>query len=159
MTKTISILLLTFVFSNLFAQNDLPTTKADDKSFPTNIHEGSIKELENFDGKIVAYDGIIEKIENSRNNTPFYQLKINDNNSLWTVLMFKNDTNKIGDKVRVVGYLRPAEPNETEKKYLDSKFMVIAFGLIDFRNSNVLFVGGAEKQKKEWIDGKIPSSK
>ena len=75
--------------------------------------------------------------------------------------MFKNDTNKIGDTIRVVGYLRPTpnEPNEIEKKYLDGIYMVIAFGLVDFKNSNFLFLGSAVQQKQEWIDGKIPSSK
>ena len=159
MKTLLSILLLTFSITNLFGQNILPTTKANDKSFPTNIQEGSTKELMKFDGKIIAFNGTIEKIENSRNNTPFYRLKISNDNYLWTVLMFKNETNKIGDKIRVVGYLIPTEPNETEKQYLDGKFMVIAFGLIDFENSNFLFLGGAGQQKQEWIDGKIPSAK
>ena len=73
--------------------------------------------------------------------------------------MFKNEANKIGDKISVVGYLRPAEPNEIEKNYLVGKYIVIAFGLIDFENSNFLFLGGAEQQRQEWIDGEIPSSK
>ena len=73
--------------------------------------------------------------------------------------MFKNEANKIGNKVRVVGYLRTNEPNEDEEKYLGGKYMVIAFGLIDFNNSNFLFSGGAGQQKQEWIDGKIPSAK
>lgn len=134
-------------------------TNVNEKSFPINIQEGNIKELERFKGKVVAFDGTIEKIENSRNDTPFYKLKISDHNYLWTVLMFKNEVNKIGDKIRVAGYLSQAEPNEIEKKYLDGKYMVIAFGLIDFQNSNVLFLEGARIQKQEWIDGKIPSSK
>ncbi|MDI9868964.1 hypothetical protein [Flectobacillus roseus] len=153
----LSILLLTLSMTNLLGQSNSTTTKPTDKSFPTNIQEGSEKELDKFDGKIVAFDGTIEKIEKSRNNTPFYKLKIADDNYLWTVLMFKNKSNKIGDKVRVVGYLRPNEPNKDEKKYLDGKYMVIAFGLIDFNKSNFLFLGGARQQKQEWIDGKIPS--
>lgn len=159
MRTLLSILLLTLSVTNLLGQSNSPTTKSTDKSFPTNIKEGSEKELNKFDGKVVAFDGTIEKIENSRNNTPFYKLKIAADHYLWTVLMFKNEANKIGDKVRVVGYLRPNEPNEDEKKYLDGKYMVIAFGLIDFNNSNFLFLGGAGQQKQEWIDGKIPSAK
>ncbi len=159
MRTLLLILFLTLTLTNLFGQIDSRTTKPTDKSFPTNIHEGSEKELSKVDGKIVAFNGTIEKIENSRNNTPFYKLKITDGNYLWTVLMFKNEANKIGDKVRVVGYLRPNEPNEDEKKYLDGKYMVIAFGLIDFNNSSFLFLEGAGQQKQEWLDGKIPSAK
>jgi hypothetical protein len=150
----ISILLLTFSVSTVLGQSN---TNINDKSFPTNIQIGSIEELKTFDGKIIAYDGSIEKIENSRNNTPFYKLKITADNYLWTVLMFNNEANKVGDKVRIVGYLIPAEPNESEKKYLDTKYMVIAFGLLDFESSNLLMTEG--KQKQEWINGKIPSPK
>ena len=159
MRKILSILLLIFSVLNLYGQTNSPTTKANDKSFPTNINERNFKKLKQFDGKVVAFDGIIEKSETSRNNTPFYKLKISESNYLWTALMFKNGLNKIGDRIRVVGYLGLAEPNEIEKKYLDSKYMVIAFGLVDFKNSNFLFLGGAGQQKQEWIDGKIPSSK
>ena len=158
MKKLLLILLLTSSFSNLFGQNNMPTN-VNDKSFPINIQEGNIKELEIFKGKVVAFDGTIEKIENSRNDMPFYKLKISDHDYLWTVLMFKNEANKIGDKIRVAGYLSQAEANENEKKYLDGKYIVIAFGLVDFQNSNVLFLDGARIQKQEWIDGKIPSSK
>ena len=153
----LSILLLTFSVATILAQSNIPTTKPNAKSFPTNIQKGNIKELKKIDGKVVAYDGVIERIENSRNNTPFYKLKISGDNYLWTVLMFKNDINKVGDKIRVVGYLMPAEPNDIEKQYLDTKYMVIAFGLVDFEHSNLLMTEG--KQKQEWIEGEIPSSK
>ncbi len=159
MKRIYLILVFALAVINLFGQDIVPTTKASEKSFPTNVNEGNFKEIKKFNRKIVAFDGIIMSIENSRNNTPFFKLKIGDSDCLWTVLMFKNDANKIGDKVRVVGYLRPAEPNGTEKKYLDGKYIVIAFGLIDFKNSNFLFLGGAEIQKQEWIDGKIPNAK
>ena len=157
MKKILAILTLTLTVINLFGQNNPTTNEVNEKSFPINLSERKFKKLEKFNGKVVAFEGIIMRIENSRNNTPFYKLKIGESNYLWAVLMFKNEVNKMGDKVRVVGYLNPAVPNETEKTYLDGKYMVIAFGLVDFKNSNVLMLEG--KQKQEWISGKIPSSK
>ena len=159
MKKIFSILIFILSFAYLVGQNTEPTSKANEKSFPTNLNEGNFKKIKKFNGHIVAFDGIIEQIENSRNNTPFYKLKIGENKYLWSALMFKNDKNIIGDKIRVVGYLIPSEPNETEKKYLDGKYMVLTFGLVDFKISNFLFLSSAGKQKQEWIDGKIPSSK
>lgn len=159
MKKILLFLFLTVLIANSFGQTTNQITQANEKSFPTNLDETNIKKLKKFDGKIVAFDGKIEQIEISRNNTPFYKLRITNDTHLWTVLMFDNETNKIDDKIRVVGYLRPSEANESEKNYLDSKYMVIAFGLVDFKNSNFLFLGGAKQQKQEWIDGKIPSSK
>ena len=73
--------------------------------------------------------------------------------------MFKNEKYILGDKIREVGYLRPSDLNETEKKYLDGKYMVLSFGLVDIKNSDFLFISGAKTQKQEWFDGKIPSSK
>ena len=157
--KTRLLLIFTISFVNLFGQNIEPIANANEKSFPTNLNEGNYKKLKKINGQIVVFDGIIEQIENSRNNTPFYKLKIGVNNYLWTAMMFKNDKNIIGDKIRVVGYLRPVEPNETEKKYLDGKYMILSFGLVEIKNSNFLFISGAGIQKQECLEGKIPSSK
>jgi hypothetical protein len=156
MKKTQLIVIFTFLSLCLFGQED--SLLSYNRSCPTNINESLFDSLKLFEEKVVAFDGIIERIEVSRNNTPFYKLKIGNTKHLWTVLMFSNDNNNIGDTIRVVGYLAITEPNETEKAYLDGKYMVIAFGLIDFISSNIMFVNSAQKQKQEWIDGKIPSS-
>jgi len=161
MKKILSISIITFLSLNILGQNSIATINASDKSFPTNINERNIENLKDFEGKVVAFDAIIAQSEISRNNTPFYKLKIGTKSYLWAVLMFKNETNSIGDTIRIVGYLNPipTQLNGNESEYLDGKFMVIAFGLVDFKNSNFLFLEGAGKQKQEWLDGKIPSSK
>ncbi|MBS2101158.1 hypothetical protein [Carboxylicivirga linearis] len=153
MKKSLLIILLTLSFLELSAQN---TTEITEKSFPTNINQDNFKYLEKYKGKVIAYDGQIEKTVNSRNNTPFYKLKVGPKKYIWTVLMFNNKSNKVGDKIRVVGYLNLAEPDEKEKEFLDTEYMVIAFGLVDLEKSNFLFLGGAEKQKQDWINGLIP---
>jgi hypothetical protein len=160
MKKLFSILLLAFSVANLSAQKHLQISSATGNSCPTNLNHENFNNIRQFEGKVVAFDGIIERLENSGNNTPFYKLRLSDDYYLWTVLMFKNNANSLGDTIRVVGYVRPAiEPNDNEKEYLDGKYMVIAFGLLDFKNSNLLFAKAARKQKKEWIDGNIPTSK
>jgi hypothetical protein len=152
--RTFTILILSlFLFSLATAQ-----TKATLKSFPTNFSTSDFENLKKWNGEIIAFDGIIRKKEKSRNNTPFYLLELGENKSIWTTLMFKNKANKIGDSIRVVGYLSEIKDKRLEESYLDNeKFMVIAFGLVDFKSENFLFLGGAQIQKKEWIDGKIPT--
>ena len=155
-------LLFTFLFflvTNLWAQNDLKTLKANSKSFPTNIDGMNLKTLKDFNEEVVAFDGIIKKVENSNNNTPSYKLKIKGGGYLWTVLMFKNEANKKGDKIRVLGYLRQIVPSGREQEYLDGKYTVIVFGLVDFKKSKYLFVDGVENLKQEWLEEEIPSSK
>ena len=159
MKNFLILFILTVSFLDLPAQNSNSKTEVNEKSFPTNINQDNFNKLEEFKGQIIAFDGLIEKKENSRNNTPFYKLKIGPRKYIWTVLMFDNKVNKVGDNVRVVGYLNLSEPDENEKKFLDTEYMIIALGLVDFKNSNFLFLGGANKQKQDWINGMIPRVK
>jgi hypothetical protein len=107
---------------------------------------------------MIAYDGKILEIKNSRNNTPFYKLELGNDKYLWTVLMFKNEDNVIGEKIRVVGYLNKIDQKTTDEEYLKKeKYMVLALGLVDFEKENFLFVSSGYKQKEQWIKGKIPS--
>jgi len=139
MKKIVLIILVILSQKSLIGQDDLKNIKTNIKSFPKNIYIGNDVELEKLDGKTVAFDGTIEQIEKSRNNTPFYKLKVSDSTHIWTVLMFDNKKNNIGDKIRVIGYLFQSEPNESEKKFLESKCMVVSFGLVDFKNSFCIF--------------------
>lgn len=153
MKTSILLILSFFIISKVTAQ-----TKATPKSFPTNFSSSDFANLKKRNGDIIAFDGIIRQQKLSRNNTPFYFLELEGNKKIWTTLMFKNKTNKIGDRIRVVGYLTKKKDKKPEESYLDNeKFMVIAFGLVDFKNENFLFLGGAYLQKKEWIDGRIPT--
>lgn len=152
---------LIFIFSaiRLFGQHSLPVTEITAKSFPTNLNSENFNSVAQFDGKTVAFEGIIEQIRESKNNTPCYKLKIGKD-YLWTVLMFRNKESKVGDVIRVVGYLNPVPDKKgNEEDYLDGKYMAVAFGLVDFKNNNFLFLGGAKMQRQEWMEGKIPSSK
>ena len=152
------LIILTSTFLLLFQTANCQTLESKSGAFPTNIDSASFHLLKKYHGDIIAFDGQIKEIKNSRNNTPFYKLDLGDNRILWTALMFQNDVNKINESIRVVGYLRKTNDKRPEEKFLnDYKFMVLAFGLVDFKNSNFLFLSGADMQKKEWMDGKIPS--
>ena len=147
-----------FILSIILTSCVSAQTKATSKSFPTNFSISDFENLEKLNGDIIAFDGIIKQEKLSRNNTPFYFLELEKEKGIWTTLMFKNDKNKIGDEIRVVGYLTTVKDLRPEENYLDGeKFMVIAFGLVDFVKEDFLFLGGADIQKKEWIEGKIPT--
>lgn len=152
--RTFTILILSlFLFSHAAAQ-----PKATLKSFPTNFSSSDFDNLKKWNGEIIAFDGIIIQEKTSRNNTPFYLIELGENKCIWTILMFENKANTIGDNVRVVGYLTRVKDKRPEESYLDNeKFIIIAFGLVDFKNKNFLFLDEAQDQKKEWIDGKIPT--
>ncbi|WP_179319775.1 hypothetical protein [Winogradskyella helgolandensis] len=132
-------------------------TKVTNKSFPTNFDQSKFNKIKEFTNEMIAYDGKILEIKNSRNNTPFYKLELGEDSYLWTVLMFKNEDNLIGDKIRVVGYLNKIDQKDANEEYLTGeKYMVMALGLVDFENENFLFVSSGYKQKQQWIKGEIP---
>ncbi len=140
----------------LFSQN-----KVTPKSFPTNFSNSEFEKLDSIGDQIIAFDGVIKEKKISRHNTPFYLLELGKNKRIWTLILFKNDKNKINDKIRVVGYLTDIhrkDIREDETYLKNEKYIVIAMGLVDFKNENFLFVGGAKKQRKDWIKGKIPRS-
>jgi len=157
--KLTLIFVLTFFAQKLHGQSEQPKINVSSMSFPTNIATENFHRLKDFEDKIVAFDGVIDRIERSRDK-PFYRLRIGSS-YLWTGLLFNDNINKVGDQIRVVGYLVVAEPNESEKRYFEGKYMVIAFGLVDFKNENFLFVSEsmAGHQRTEWLEGKIPTAK
>lgn len=150
-------IIFSFCISKINAQGNI---KANPESFPINFNGEMIDKLPNLDGTMIAFNGVINQIEKSKNKTPFYKLDLGNYGSIWTCLMFSNKESQIGDKIRVVGYVtQTIHANSKEKKFLkDSKFIVLAMGLVDFSNDNFLFLSGAEIQKQQWINGKIPSS-
>ncbi|NQX85122.1 MAG: hypothetical protein HRT67_04355 [Flavobacteriaceae bacterium] len=152
--KALQVLILTIILTSYVSAQ----TKVTTESFPTNFSTSDFENLKKLNGDIIAFDGTIKKEMLSRNNTPFYYLELGEEKGIWTTLMFKNDKNEIGDQIRVVGYLNKVKDLRPEENYLNGeKFMVIAFGLVDFKTENFLFLGGADIQKKEWIEGKIPT--
>lgn len=153
MKQILIVCLICFILQPSFSQ-----TKTNDLSFPTNLSETNFDDISIFIKKVVAFDAVIENIENNRDNTPIYKLKIAENKYLWTALMFRNETNFIGDTIRVVGYLRKSKPRKSAKQFIDTEFVVLCFGLMDIASQKLLFINGAESQREEWISGKIPSS-
>ena len=139
------------------AISQISFSQVTDKSFPTNFDEKSLKKAEKLIGEIIAYDGVIKEIKTSRNNTPFYKIDLGNNEILWTVLMFENSENKVGDKIRLIGYLNKIETVQENENYLEGyDYMVISLGLVDLEKGNYFFTGAGSKQKEQWLNDQIP---
>jgi hypothetical protein len=89
MRSTVIAAFLVLLALNIFGQNNLATPRVTKRSFPTNINFENFKTINAFDGKVVAYNGVIEKSEISNKETPFYKVRIVDSGYLWTILMFE----------------------------------------------------------------------
>ena len=128
--------------------------------YPTNFSASDLENLEERTGTVLVYDGTIRQKEVSRNNTPAYLIDLGNQTELWSVLMFDNQLNQVGDSVRLVGYLVDNEDRRPDETYFGThQKIVITFGMIDLKTSQLSFVRGADKQKAEWANGQIPKNK
>ena len=126
-----------------------------ENSYPTNFKESDFVNLSDFNQKILSFNITIIRVENSPKNTPYYQGKIG-NESIWIFSMLNSKFIKVGNKVRVVGYLISTE--EIKSDINTDKFQLLSFGVLNLKNKKLNYFPGSEMQMKEWKEGKIPST-
>ncbi len=136
-----------------------PVANSNIKAFPTNFTEKDFKKIKKWKSKIVALDGEVIQVEKSRQNTPYSKLKIGDK-EIWIISMINSGFEKVGNKLRIVGYLMEIDSNdnEFERKIHKEKYHILTFGIVNLENKQLAYFPGSEMQIKEWMNGKIPSS-
>jgi hypothetical protein len=129
------------------------------QSFPINFSNKDIKKYKKWEGKIVALEGIIERLEISPRNTPYYKLKVADK-SIWIFSMINSGFEKIGKRVRVVGYFlkKDKTDSQSENQFHTDGYHILAFGIVNVSTKQLAYFPGSEGQMKQWINGQIPSS-
>lgn len=129
--------------------------KESPNSYPTNFGESNLKDIAAFNEQILSFDVEIIQVEKSRRETPFYKGKIG-NGTIWIYSMVNSESIKVGNIVRVVGYLVPTD--ELDTKINQDQFQVLSFGVLNLQNRKLDYFPGSEMQMKEWKEGKIPST-
>jgi len=144
---------------NLDNETDKVSVDENINPFPTNFTEKDFKKIKKWKSKIVALDGEVIQVEKSRQNTPYSKLKIGDK-EIWIISMIDSGFEKVGNKLRIVGYLMEIDSNdnEFERKIHKEKYHILTFGIVNLENKQLAYFPGSEMQIKEWMNGKIPSS-
>ena len=126
-------------------------------AYPLNFSAKELPDAKAWEGKIVAFECTIIRVEKSRQNTPYYETGLDDA-TLWIVSMPGN-TFEPGKRIRALGYLTAIDANENapEKKLHKQNYHVLAFAFIDVETGSIINYPGSEVQIKEWAAGKIPS--
>jgi hypothetical protein len=134
-------------------------SKTDTKAFPTNFSDKDLKKINKWNEKIIAFDGEVVRVETSRRNTPYYEMKLGEK-TIWVISMVDSGFEKKGNKVRVVGYLIPIDKsdNKYERQFHNQDYHVLVFGIVDLATEKLSYFPGSEMQMKQWINGQIPSS-
>ncbi len=128
-------------------------------SFPVNFTSKKWNKIKRWENKIIALEGEVIEITRTKQNTPYYKLRIGEN-AIWVASMIDSENEKVGNLIRVVGYLFEIleNDNQYETSIHNEKHHIIAFGVINMENNKLAYFPGAVNQIKEWIGGKIPSA-
>jgi Zn-dependent M32 family carboxypeptidase len=134
-----------------------PASGKNSQAFPTNFNEDSFKKIKKRENEIVALEGKVIQVETNSKKTPYSKLEIG-NKHIWVISMVDSGFEKIGNNIKIVGYLIPLEKNDYERKFNQDNYQILAFGILDMKTTELAYFPGTEMQMKEWRNGQIPSS-
>lgn len=134
-----------------------PAASKTEKAFPINFNENDYNNIKKWKNKIIALEGKVVQLETSNKKTPYIKLKIGSE-KIWVISMIDYDFKKVGNSLKILGYLIPLEKNAYERKFNQDKYQILAFGILDLKTKELAYFPGSEIQMKEWKNGKIPSS-
>jgi hypothetical protein len=132
------------VFANSFAvQND---------TFLSTTSPGIV-----FNKKLVALEGTIEDIEVNK-GFPYMKIKLTEDKYVWSVVMIfsiKNNPNKIGDRVRVLGYYKDIDKSDMITKSISKDdYHILTFCMVNL-SSEMVYLLPNENNCKDWRDGRV----
>lgn len=144
-------------------ETEIQPSSAVDSPYPTNFTSEDYKRArkypEQWDGKIVAFDGEIVEANYPSPNKPYLKVKLDGGHIIWIGSMVNSQFDKVGNKIRFLGYFTLTSKDDISKTYHDNGFHVLAFGEIDHKTKQLAMLPGSELQIKEWAVGQIPKGK
>ncbi|MFM2387565.1 MAG: hypothetical protein RL660_2322 [Bacteroidota bacterium] len=135
--------------------------KKSEGSYPTNLDEKKLeakrKDIDDLEGKIVAFDAEIVKVNRSNPERIFLEVKLQNGEKLWVGDMTNSELNIEGNKRRFLGYFVTTEKDDQEQTEMG--YYIISFASYEKITDNLVMYPGTEKQIYEWANGKVPKSK
>lgn len=135
--------------------------KNKESSYPTNFDntklEEAKKDLNPWNGKTIAFNAEIIKVNKSNPDQTFLKVKLDNGDILWVGDMANSKFDNIGNKRRFIGYFIVTAKDNEEQTELG--YLVISFASLDLGTYNLTMYPGSEKQIYEWANGKVPKLK
>jgi hypothetical protein len=143
-------------------EKELNTTSTENP-YPTNFtsHEckKAKKNLDQWNGEIVAFDGEIVEVNYPSPNKPYLKVRMEGGQTIWIGSMVNSQYDKVGNTVRFLGYFTLTSKDDISKSYHDFGFHILVFGEIDHKTKQLAMLPGSELQIKQWGLGQIPKGK
>ena len=137
----------------------LLTISTNKKACPTNLDEQEIKILEKhidqYNGKVVAFDATVAEIRVGNENQPFYKVMVGKEH-LWVAGFGQMGGVKLDHSYRIIGLICIWVNDPVNKKYNDKKYFILSFARIDMATKMASVVPEAKSAFDEWKNGKIP---
>ena len=86
----------------------------------------------------------------------YYKVKLEEGSQFWVGLTFINGFEKVGAKLRLLGYFAKIDKNDISNKYHNDGFHMLAFAEVDIIEKKMLMDKDSKKQVEEWLRGTIP---
>ena len=132
----------------------------DKKACPTNLDEQEIKILEKsinqYEGKVVAFDAVVLDIKVGNVNKPFYKVSIGKEH-LWVGDHGQMGDVKIGSSYRILGLICLWTDDALNEKYNDKKYFILSLAHIDMETKMASVFPVAKSAFDEWTKGEIPN--
>jgi hypothetical protein len=131
--------------------------------YPTNFDAKVLKKakknLAEWNGKIVAFDGEILEVKHLSPGKPYMKVKLDGGPVVWVGSMVNSQYDSVNNSIRFLGYFSVTGQGDTSQEYHNSGFHVLAFGEIDHKSKQLAFTPGSERQIQEWGKGQVPTGK
>ena len=141
---------LLFSMTNIKAQNACPLNFGDKQL------EKAKRDIKSWNGEIVACDVEVIQVEKGYIDKPYYKVKLEDGGQFWVGGLVTSGYEKIGAKLRLLGYFSKVEKDDISNKYNKDGFHILAFVVIDVATKQMAILPGSDKQLKEWMNGSVP---
>ncbi len=127
--------------------------------FPTNFTGKDLMRIEELNGEIVAFNGLVTEVHTAHNDKPYYEVKLEGGKTIWIASLVNSGYEKEGKIIRLIGYVSKVEDDKVAKKYNKTDYHILTFGIIDLDSKQMAMMPGSELQIKEWMNGTIPKGK
>ncbi len=125
---------------------------------PTNFKGKDLKRIKKLNGEIIAFNGLVTRVYTAHNDKPYYEVKLEGENTIWIASLVKSGYAVKGNIIRILGYVAKVKNDKIAKKYNKTDYHILAFCVIDMKTKQIAMMPGSESQVKEWMAGKIPKS-
>lgn len=125
-------------------------------NFDSKTLKSAKKQVEEWGGRIIAFDAKVIQVQKGHQDKPYYQVEIPGGRKLWVGSLVKSGYEQEGGQLRILGYFTKVKNDAVAATHNPHDYHVLAFGIINVGTKQLAMVPGSERQIKQWVEGTVP---